>query len=215
VLADELRLAAFRSALDHRRIAQEAADVSTWIESARRQATMSAERVHLADVLDGEQALEESMVFIDAVIRDREVKHWGQPLMVSPPGNFCGLLLRREGEDVLALVQAVEEPGIIGGVQIGPTVQRGMSFAETPDHGREYAPHFDRPGPEEVVFSVEQSEEGGRFQRDAITYAAVVPANPPDAGDGHRWVSLAALKQAVTKENLLNVHTRTLLCMLT
>lgn len=220
-VTDELRLSIFRN-LTAEADRRQFASVLAWLDERRSDPEIRAQRTSLSEVVAAEQSttqvdevsLKSAVVFVRTQLREREVMEWTQPLMLSQGFNFCGLVLTRKGGEYLALVQAIAEPGIVEGVQLGPSVQLGMSFGEGGREDEPYRGVFEQ-GRGELLFQVVHSEEGGRFFRDAITYAALlVDERSATHDDRFRWVPLPVLKQAIALENVVNIHARTILCTL-
>lgn len=220
---NEHRPRLLRELLSQRVDEHELEDVLAWLNAARAKPTLETERVSLRQVVnDGpgpgvvdDLGLKDWVVFVKSTLRDREVMQWTQPLLVSRGLNLCGLLVRRHEGRYDGLMQIVEEPGIIEAAQIGPTVQVGMSVDRRETAGVPHYPLFAPPAREELLFDVPHSEEGGRFFRDTISYRAVYRDGAEETvGPRYRWVGLSTLKAAITIENTVNIHARTLLCML-
>jgi oxidase EvaA len=222
-LLGEHRPALLRSLLSERLDESELGGVLGWLGAARSSPRLRPEKVSLAETLSHRRygstvddlGLRDQIVFVKCNLREREIPHWTQPLLVSQGGSLCGLLVRKDRGRYSGLMQVVEEPGIIGGAQIGPTVQVGMSADRQDAEEVPYHRLFATPARDSVLFDVPQSQEGGRFFRDAISYLAILPADaPPAVGVEYRWIGLSTLKAAITTENTVNLHARTLLCML-
>jgi dTDP-4-dehydro-6-deoxy-alpha-D-glucopyranose 2,3-dehydratase len=220
-IPEELRLSMMRSVVAAEDPQAELDEALSWLQASRANPTLSVSRVGLAEVVAAEYggtavdeiSLQSAVVFVRTVLKEREITEWTQPLIISEGRNFCGLVLTEREGAYFGLMQAIEEPGVIGSVQIGPSVQLGMSFVEPEAHGKGYLSLFEPQGRE--LFRVAHSEEGGRFFRDTITYAAVMTSDEVELLDArYRWISLAALKWGIELENVINIHARTLICML-
>ena len=188
--------------------------VLSWLREARSRAKLSARKVSLGRVLARrtgsprvtDEKVRDDFVCIKSVLLGREIHYWSQPLMAGH-AQLYGLFLRRAAGRWWALLQAVEEAGIAGGCQVGPTVQ-----TDAPEFDGQRQIHLaafrDLRG-KSVVFDVTQSSEGGRFHKDRKRYVALIGGDSLPSGDRYRWVSLPTLLRVVREENAVNIFART------
>lgn len=188
--------------------------VLSWLREMRSRAALSARRVPFGRVLarrtgssrvTGEK-VREDFVCIKSVLLGREIRHWSQPLMAGR-NQLYGLILRKAAGRWWALMQAVEEAGVVGGCQIGPTVQ--TDAPEFPGQRQVHLPAFRDLRGKTVLFDVTQSSEGGRFYKDRKRYVALAGGETVQAGNRCRWISLPTLLRAVREENTVNMFART------
>lgn len=195
-----------------------------WIEELRARRATESEKVALAEAMRAnfgdaavlDERVRNSVACLRIELQEREVRAWCQPLLFDPSERLCGLLVAvREGR-LCALLQGVEEPGIIGGVQLGPTVQTDDRLPDGWLPPQVYAPFLREAAEGGALLDVTQAEEGGRFFHDKKRYLAALvrPESVPKPGARHRWVSLAATKRAVELTNLVNIFARSLVAML-
>jgi len=223
LIDDPLRWELFRATARRQRAGCE--ELLAWLEEHRRAAQLRSEKVGLSEamkarfgdpsVTDGR--LEDQIALLKITLHEREVKTWCQPLMFDRTEQLCGLVIRRAATGFEALVQAVEEPGIVDSVQLGPTVQTDVSRSRPDPPEQGYRASFERRlERQQILFDVVLSEEGGRFFRDQRRYAAVLSedGHPHTPAENWRWASLSDLKQAIETPNVVNIFARTALAIL-
>jgi oxidase EvaA len=115
------------------------------------------------------------------------------------------------------LLQAKPEPGIVGSVELGPTVSL-FDYQRRAAYGVElpYLHHFLHPADDVILHSSIQSEEGGRFWalRNHFLVIKVPAADAIHREDNFEWLTLAQLQQLSQGESLVNSEARTLLASL-
>lgn len=148
---------------------------------------------------------------------DREVPLWFQPLLRHDGLGLAGFLCAETGGVLHFLLQAKPEPGIVGSVEIGPTVSL-FDYQWRSEHvgGVHFLEHFQEPPADAILHSSIQSEEGGRFW--ALRNRFVVVRMPDAAAIEHpenfAWMTLSQLQQLSQGESLVNSEARTLLACL-
>lgn len=148
---------------------------------------------------------------------EREVPQWCQPLLKHEGLGLAGFLCAEINGVLHFLLQAKPEPGIVGSVELGPTVslfdyqRRAESHGEVP-----YLEYFLQPADTAVVHSSIQSEEGGRFWalRNHFLVIMLPGADAIEGRDNFEWLTLAQLQQLSQGESLVNSEARTLLASL-
>ena len=123
---------------------------------------------------------------------NREVTSWGQPLLAPRGLALAGMVVRRFGGVLHALVQADVRPGHRDVVELSPTV-----LATPGNHPGERPEFLDfllsaRDG---VRYDVVQSEEGGRFLHAATRYLVVEVGDefPVEVPADFRWMTFGQL----------------------
>ena len=144
----------------------------------------------------------------------REVAAWDQP-MIAPHGTGLAVLFVREGDGgyAQALARASVEPGFVGGLEIGATLQvhtGDLSGLSTSD--QRVLEHLRSLPPESVWYDTVQSEEGGRIYESHTRYMIVrcAPDFVIDDPDYH-WATLSSWTSLAAKGRSINVQARTLL----
>lgn len=163
--------------------------VADWLMKARRFSTQKSEIMPLAD-MDGwkidpisgniEHSTGRFFSIIGLRVRhriDREELLWEQPMIDQPEVGILGIVARNINGVLHFALQAKEEPGNIGGIQLSPTVQATYSNY-TAAHGGaspSFLTLFTGVKADKIIFARLQTEDGGRFiyksNRNMIVYA--------------------------------------------
>jgi len=145
---------------------------------------------------------------------DRYELEWDQPIIEQPETGVLGILATPINGVMHFCLQAKEEPGNIGGVQLSPTVQATYSNY-TGAHGGAAPPfldHFMAPAAERIIFARLQTEDGGRFlyksNRNMIVNAG--SDFPLALPEGFIWLTLRQIAGLLKKDNLINACTRSI-----
>lgn len=200
--------------------------VTSLVTSARAGLDQGVALMPLADVRqwrrDDDEIVHDSGAFFRIVAvrvdaRGREVRSWCQPMLEPVGQGLCGLLVRRSGGVVELLLALATEPGLVDGVELGPTVQATpATYARLPGTtSPAFLDEFLAAAPERFLVDVVLSEEGGRFRQALNRYVVV------DAGDEHAtappgwaWVPLSVVMTLLPHPRYLNVQARTLVATL-
>lgn len=199
------------------------AEVRSWFAEERFRHTVSVEPVGLSAlpgwIRDHDRVRHEHGRYFDVVgvavrARSREVSGWSQPLFEPVARGVVAFLTRRFDGVPHLLVHARAEPGLLGAVELAPTVQcTPENYAHLPAGRR---PHFldavlSGTGAS-VLYRAVHTEEGGRF-RDASSVYTVLESRlgqsalPP----GYMWVTPGQLGSLLLHGQYVNVQARTLL----
>jgi oxidase EvaA len=149
---------------------------------------------------------------------DRFELEWDQPVIEQPETGVLGILAKSIGGVMHFCLQAKEEPGNIGGVQLSPTVQATYSNY-TGAHGGAaplFLEHFITPAPERIIFARLQTEDGGRFLYKSNRNMIVDGGRdfPLELPDGFIWLTLRQIACLLRRDNLVNACTRSILSSL-
>lgn len=147
----------------------------------------------------------------------REVKSWDQPIYTQPDGGILGLIARETAENGIEfLLHAKAEPGNIGILQLGPSIQSTWSNIRRAHAGK-------RPPMVEVltaeagvriVYRAEHNEEGGRFWRKSNdNVVAFLDDERVIETDTTMfcWASLSQIKELALMDNVLSPFVKTIL----
>ena len=204
--------------------------VDDWIENARQKASLDTMLVPLdameqwnRDPGSGSISHESGRFFsvIGVHVRhrvDRDELEWDQPIIEQPETGILGVLAKRIDGILHFCLQAKEEPGNIGKVQISPTVQATYSNY-TGVHGGS-GPLFLEPfmslDHSRVLFARLQTEDGGRFLYKSNRNMIVVVGDdfPLELPEGFIWLTLRQLVLLMARDNLVNACTRSILSSL-
>lgn len=142
----------------------------------------------------GEQGFDVIYVHVEA--SGREVAAWSQPLVDSRSEGYAGLACRIVSGALEMRVRCGEERGLQTGAALLPTVLRYPGMAgEAPLRGT-------------VLARSTESDEGGRFFRDASTYELVLTDAVPDSDPASAWLRVSELKWLLHQSNLCSIQLR-------
>lgn len=133
--------------------------------------------------------------------RWREVSAWQQPLINSGSEGQASLLCRLQDGALEVLVRVATETGLQTGKGLLPTYLRypGAPVTQTPPTGQ-------------VLLQTTDSDEGGRFYRDASRYE--LRMNPDASLADGVWLRVSELKQLLANSNLCTIQLRCLSSLL-
>lgn len=147
----------------------------------------------------------------------REVSSWCQPLLKHDGLGLSGFLCAEIDGVLHFLMQAKPEPGIVGSVELGPTVSLFDYRARAERDGHTpYLDHFLRAQPPTILHESIQSEEGGRFWglRNHVLVVLLPHADAVERRDNFAWMTLAQLRALSRGQSRVNSEARTLLACL-
>ncbi len=204
--------------------------VADWISNARHKASLNSMLVPL-DAIDGWKResytgnIEHRSGRFFSVIgihcrhrAGRSELEWDQPIIEQPETGILGILAKPINGILHFCLQAKEEPGNIGAVQLSPTLQATYSNY-TGAHGGS-APLFleqfmpDATG--RIIFARMQTEDGGRFlyKSNRNMIVSVGEDFTQELQEGFIWLSLRQIAGLIERENLVNACTRSILSSL-
>jgi dTDP-4-dehydro-6-deoxy-alpha-D-glucopyranose 2,3-dehydratase len=157
-------------------------------------------------------------VGVDITTEGREVASWSQPLLAPIGEGLVALLVTRVDGVLHALMNARVEPGYLNVVELAPTLQCVPATYDVlaPESRPPFLDLVRQRSPEQVLFSAEMSEEGGRFLHARNRYEIVevdpelVAIDLPD----YRWLTLAQLTELLRHSHYVNVQARSLIACL-
>lgn len=203
------------------------AEVDAWIDARRAESRLHTRLVPLdrierwgIDPESGNIGHETGRFFTitGLKVRYRHLRaeiEWDQPIIDQPEVGILGILARRIDGLLHFCLQAKEEPGNIGAIQLSPTVQATYSNY-TQAHGGALPPFvelFLEPPREAVMFARLQTEDGGRFLYKSNRNMVVLS---PDVADdslptGYIWLTLRQIALLIRRDNLVNACARSIL----
>ena len=203
-------------------VCPESADVLNWLYSYRQSIDCTIERIAFADSEewafdDDGSALRHSSGKFFAIQGYRgESNHRGefcQPLINQPETGTQGFVVRRRGDEFELLVQARTEPGNVGLVQIGPTIQATYSNYTAVHQGRQqpFLELFHHPERYEaqVLVDTVQPERGSKFLRKWNRNIVIEAIGPSEFEHPmFKWVSLKTLTRLMQIDHLVNNDAR-------
>ncbi len=206
-------------------------ELDAWIERKRQASRLSTERVPLdridqwrIDPATGNIGHETGRFFTltGLAVRHRSGNgeiEWDQPIIDQPEVGILGILAAHIDGILHFSLQAKEEPGNIGAVQLSPTVQATYSNY-TRAHGGALPPFvelFLDPPRDRVLYAKLQTEDGGRFLYKSNRNMIVLMDDdaPRELPDGFIWLTLRQIRRMILQDNLVNACARSVLsCLL-
>lgn len=138
-----------------------------------------------------------------------------QPLIDQPEIGILGFIIRRKGEEAEILLHAKAEPGNIGLVQVGPTVQATESNYKRRHEGKKtpYLAYFLNFKASSLISDSLQSEQGtrflGKYNRNMIVQ--VDDSFAFTDTEVHQWFSLKDFLPILLQDFQINTDARSVL----
>lgn len=143
-----------------------------------------------------------SVLSVAVTTTDREVAAWCQPLLHTSE-TTCDLWCAPGDDGLLRFAfRYATEPGLITGVELGPTVQSDAPIRPPPT-----------PADAAVHLEVRQSDEGGRFFASICRYRVVELARQVDTGD-LVWLTLADIEALASRPMTFTNEARSAISLL-
>jgi oxidase EvaA len=159
-----------------------------------------------------------SVVGIYTISKTREVKSWYQPIIKQPEIGILGFLVKKINGIYHFLVQAKEEPGNIGKVQLSTTLMATQSNFTQVHQGKcpLYLDYFLEQKKGKVLVKKLQSEEGARFYRkNNLNMIVEIPGSAEEkVPKEFMWITLYQIKVMMQKENVVNSAARSVIACL-
>ena len=153
----------------------------------------------------------------EITIENREVRSWCQPLVQPEQEGICVLFMKEINGVVHFLVQAKLECGNLDVVEFAPTIQcLTGNYQDEKIHKPPFLEYALSACPEQILFDVYQSEEGGRFYREQNRNMLIAVNDDLDEEipDNYCWMTLGQLQEFLRFNNYLNIQMRSLLAAL-
>ena len=193
-----------------------------WLTEMKIRCELRVESIPLAEVRNWEITESEivhesrehfSVIAVAVEAGNREVARWTQPLVRDSAMGLHGFITQKHGGLLHFLVQAKVEPGNIDVVDLAPTVSSSnVELRRKRPNAPPFLDRFLEARPEEIRYSVIQSEEGGRFFQveNRHTILELDASTALDVPEHFAWMTLGQLL-AFLKHGYLSVDARTLL----
>lgn len=156
-----------------------------------------------------------SVIGIRVTIGNREVTSWDQPMVKSAQEGIMGFLIKKINGVYHFLVQAKLEAGNFDIVELAPTVQclTGNYRKGNNEYSVSYINEFLEAPQSRILYSVYQSEEGGRFyQEQNLNMIVEVDDNfPIEVKENYCWMTLNQLLSFAAYNNYINIAARSLI----
>lgn len=156
----------------------------------------------------GEQGFEVHCFAVNAP--GREVEQWEQPLIHSRCRGRQDLCLRIQDGALEVLVRVGQECGLAGGAALFPTILRYPGSARC--SAQQNA--IDAIAGSTVLLQTVESDEGGRFYRDASDCRLLLLAEDVEFGADFMWLSVAELKFFLERSGMCAIQLRVMASML-
>lgn len=153
------------------------------------------------------------VIAVNALIENREVSTWFQPLIEQRQSGLTGFLTKNFDGVLHFLVQARVEAGNLDILELAPTVQCITGNYLKPDWEIPYLEYFvNQVDSQKIVYSTIQSEEGGRFYHDQNKNIIILLDNDEniDENKNYKWMSLLQIKHFIQFNNYFNIEARSL-----
>ncbi|MDD2732861.1 MAG: NDP-hexose 2,3-dehydratase family protein [Desulfuromonadaceae bacterium] len=204
--------------------------VDQWINKSRKTATLNTMLVALDEVNGWGRSVGNGNInhdngrffsIIGVHVRhrvDRDELEWDQPIIEQPETGILGILAREINGLLHFCLQAKEEPGNIGNIQLSPTVQATYSNY-TGAHGGatpQFLELFSGPRRARILFARLQTEDGGRFLYKSNRNMIAVAADdfPQELPEGFIWLTMRQIMRLMNQDNLVNACSRSILSSL-
>ena len=199
-------------------------EIEAWISRRNAEVAVSVEEVPLGD-LDGwhfdartgdlvhDSGRFFSIVGLEVSVDDGTRRTWQQPIINQPEVGILGILAKECDGVLFFLLQAKIEPGNVNCVQLSPTIQATRSNYTRVHGGRKptYLDCFRGVPAGRVLCDQLQSEQGARFFRKRNRNMVVLADRDIPGDDNFRWMTLGQIKRLMSKDNIVNMDTRTVL----
>ena len=141
------------------------------------------------------------------------ISQWSQPIINQPEIGILGILTKKFNGVLHFLMQAKMEPGNIGFVQLGPTVQATRSNFTQVHLGKAppYLEYFFNKSSSNILIDTLQSEQGGRFLFKRNRNIIIETSREVELLDDYCWLTLAQIHKLISKDNMVNMDARSVL----
>lgn len=202
----------------------DASPIESWLEPCRTRANLRLRRIGLSEcrgwqMRDGRLQHETGGFFSMFGLRAWQTQDPAAmtvaPFIDQPEVGLNAFAVRMGAGGIEWLLQAKTEPGNVGGVQVGPTVQATRSNRKRL-HGGAATRHLDLfDDPRLFLADSAQSEQGTsfllKFNRNAIV---AVPENAEiEPHPNWLWTRSEDLRTALGRPYILNTDTRSVICI--
>ncbi len=153
-----------------------------------------------------------SVIPVSVAISNREVQKWNQPLLKPAQEGLCAFIVKEINGILHFLVQAKLECGNLDIIELAPTVQCLTGNYRTAPAKPPYLDYVLNARPEQIIYDVNQSEEGGRFLEEQNRNMIILADESfdKDIPDNYTWVTLGQMKYLIRFNNFLNIQARSL-----
>ena len=197
-------------------------EIEEWLMERNNEVVVNVEQVNFSDLdnreLDKSQSLIRHSTGRFFTIEGIKVEtnwglnsYWSQPIINQPEIGYLGIITKEINGILYFLLQAKIEPGNINNVQLSPTLQATKSNY-TQAHGGnvpDYLEYFKDRDNVAILLDQLQSEQGARFLQKRNRNIIIQVFDNIEVKDNFIWLTLGQIKKLITKDNLVNMDTRT------
>jgi len=156
-----------------------------------------------------------SVIGVNVEIGNREVTSWDQPMIKPTQESILAYIVKEINGVYHFLVQAKIEAGNFDILELAPTVQCLTGNYRT-GQNEYFVPFLEEilnADEDQIWYSALQSEEGGRFFREANRNMIIEakPDFPVEVPDNYYWMTLYQLSTFIKFNNYLNIAARSLI----
>lgn len=141
------------------------------------------------------------------------IHQWSQPIINQPEIGILGILAKKFDGVLHFLMQAKMEPGNIGVVQLGPTVQATRSNYTLTHKGKTppYLDYFWDKSDSTILLDSLQSEQGARFLSKRNRNIIIETSRDVEVLDDYCWLTLGQIHKLMKRDNTVNMDARSVL----
>lgn len=198
-------------------------EILSWFTEMKFAYELEVNKIPLCDCRDWEQTDHEirhrsgeyfSVIACAIEADSREVSSWTQPLVKPSQVGLLAFILKKINGVAHFLLQGKVEPGNFDIVEMAPTVQclTGRYSGVAKELLPPFVDYVLNAKPGQIIFDTLQSEEGGRFYREANRNLILLADAdfPVDVPPNYIWMTARQLKEFIKYNNYVNVQARCL-----
>lgn len=194
--------------------------ILNWLTQKKLQCDINVKSIPLIDLKDWEMNMNEiaheknnffKVIGVNVSIENREVTSWSQPMIKPCEKGLIGLGYSLIDSVPHFLVRAKFEIGSFDKIEFAPSIQTSFSNLSNDDR---WVLELFRKG--KKIFSVYQSEEGGRFfQEENLNELYELPYIELDSySSNFQWMTYRQIHQMMSFSGIVNIQLRTILSMI-
>lgn len=199
-------------------------EILHWIHQRNQEVKVKIEQIPFAlmkdwhfDAKTGDLCHDSGKFFsicgLDVYMNKSGVVRWNQPIINQPEVGYLGIICKEFDGVLYFLLQAKIEPGNVNYVQLSPTIQATRSNYTRVHGGKvpKFLDKFQNVKPDQIIIDQLQSEQGARFFRKRNRNIIIKVDDAIDVGQDFRWLTLGQIKYLISKDNIVNMDTRTVI----
>lgn len=158
-----------------------------------------------------------SIIGVDIAIENREVQAWQQPMVKPAHEGLIAFIVKPIQGITHFLVQAKLECGNFDTIELAPTIQTLTgNYKAVPTHQIPFLEYVLQAQPQQIIYDVYQSEEGGRFFKEQNRNMIILADErfEQDVPENFTWMTLNQMIHFIQFNNYLNIQARSLISAL-